>query len=52
MRPDDEDRVASETLEDWQFWVFDGSYRLHDMGLDDGPEPPETNSSSKKHPAR
>lgn len=32
LKPEDSDEV-SEILEDWQHWVFAGSYRLADMGL-------------------
>lgn len=34
LKPEDSDK-ASEILEDWQYWVFAGSYRLADMGLSD-----------------
>jgi hypothetical protein len=35
LKPDESDDLVSNTLEDWQFWVFAGSYHLKDMGLDD-----------------
>lgn len=35
MKPDELNEEVKEILEDWQFWVFRGSYHLQDMGLDD-----------------
>ena len=35
MKPDEDDEAVNECLEDWQYWVFAGSYRLDDMGLSD-----------------